>query len=498
MSSSKLNWERGGETDSIPVPTHPIVWTHFLSYFNPMQKREFINLKDQRLVKRGNKILDDLFRKSVHSIRRFTKTEADAKGCYRFLQNEQVSEPDILNTLVANCRAGCGGKFVLCIQDTTEINLGSHSNRITKDQYIGTTNAKGEQGLGFFLHPSLVVDAQTGVPYGYSDVKIWSRPLEFRSKHERQYNSLPIDQKESYKWIEVSKNTQSALGDVVEGMVIIADREGDIYEQFAVVPDEKTDLLIRCRTDRRLADGTKLFDCLSEQPSQGTYQVVIPAKQTRKQRTACIQVRYKRVEIAKPRSSRKTLAATVPLYVIEAKEIGYSGKDSICWKLLTTIEVSSLEVAKGCIEWYSWRWTIEEVFKLLKKEGYNIEASELEYASSIRKLCLMIMETVIKLFLMRLAYAQPETQLNAECCFSEDEQEFLEHQITALEGKTEKQKNPHQTNDLKRYVWAIARLGGWKGYESKRHPGITTLWIGLQHFKAAFEGWQLHRNVSTR
>ncbi|MEX1137321.1 MAG: IS4 family transposase, partial [Balneolales bacterium] len=471
---------------------------HFLVYLSTMQKREFTTLKDRRLVKRGNKILDDLFHRSVHSIRQFTNTEADAKGCYRFLQNDKASEADILTNLVGNCQAGCRGKFVLCIQDTTEINLGSHSNRIRKDHSIGTTNAKGEQGLGFFLHPSLVVDAQTGVPYGYSDVKIWNRPLTLSTKHERQYNSLPIEQKESYKWIEVSRNTQSALGDVVEGMVIVQDREGDIYEQFAVVPNERTDLLIRCRTDRRLADGTKLYSCLLEQPSQGTYQIVIPAKENRPRRTAHIQVRYKRVEIKKTGGSSKGTASTVPLYLIEAKETGYSGKDKICWRLLTTIEVSSLEVAKGCIEWYSWRWIIEEVFKILKKEGYNIEASELEYASSVRKLCLMIMETVIKLFLMRLAYAQPESELSADSCFSKEEQAFLEHQITALEGKTDKQKNPYKSKDLKRYTWAIARLGGWKGYESKRHPGITTLWIGLKHFKAAFDGWELHRNVSTR
>src|SRR5699024_5792248 len=137
-----------------------------------MQKREFTSLKDRRLVKRGNKILDDLFRTSVHSIRQFTKTEADAKGCYRFLQNSRVREEDILANMVANCRAGCRGKFVLRLQDTTEINLSSHSGRINKDSNIGTTNAKGEQGLGFFVHPSLVVDAVDGVPYGYCDVKI--------------------------------------------------------------------------------------------------------------------------------------------------------------------------------------------------------------------------------------------------------------------------------------------------------------------------------------
>jgi hypothetical protein len=41
-------------------------------------------------------------------------------------------------------------------------------------------------------------------------------------------------------------------------------------------------------------------------------------------------------------------------------------------------------------------------------------------------------------------------------------------------------------------------MGGWKGYEWKRHPGITTIWIGYKYFKAAMQGWQINRDVSTR
>lgn len=463
-----------------------------------MEKREITSLTDHRLLLRGNKIMEDLFRRSVHSIRQLTQNESDAKGFYRFLKNDRVSEKDILDNLISNCQVACKGKYVLCIQDTTEINLSSHSNRINKDDQIGTTNAKNDKGLGFFLHPSLVIDAQTGVPYGYSDVKIWNRPLSFKSKHERNYNRLPIEEKESYKWLEVSSNTQSSLSDKVEAMLIIQDREGDIYEQFATIPNEKTDLLIRARVDRYLADGTKLFSCLSDQSIQSTYQIVLPAKEKRKSRTATIEVRYKEIEITKTQSCSKNMPSSVKLYLVEAKETGYDQSDKICWRLLTTIPVMDAETARLCIDWYSWRWMIEEVFKILKKEGYNIEASELEYASSIRKMCLLIMETVIKLFLMRLAYAEPETKLSADSCFTELEQEFMEYQIKVLEGKTLKQKNPYQAKDLKRYVWVIARLGGWKGYESNRHPGITTLWIGLKHFKAAIDGWKIYRDVSTR
>ena len=454
-------------------------------------------MEDMRLIHRGNKIMEDLFRSGVQSIRQSAQTEADAKGFYRFLQNDRVSEEDIVSNMAVNCRAACAGKYVVCIQDTTQVNLSSHSGRINKNRDIGTTNGVN-QGLGFFLHPSLVLDAEQCIPYGYADVKIWNRPLNIITKFGRKYNALPIEQKESYKWIEVSKNTKEALSNVVKGMVIVQDREGDIYEQFCCIADEKTDLLIRSSTDRSLTDESKLFSSLSEESVQGDYEITIDAKNGRPRRKAKIEVRFKRVVIKRPQSADKKLPEAIALYAIEAREVGYKGKDGICWRLLTTIPVTDITIAKGCIEWYSWRWMIEEVFKVLKKEGYNIEASELEYAGSVRKESLLIMEVIIQLFLMRLASAEPEMELSADCCFTELEQEFMEHQIVALEGKTNKQKNPYKHKDLKRYVWGIARLGGWKGYESKRHPGITTLWTGLKLFKAAFAGWMIHRNVSTR
>jgi hypothetical protein len=474
------------------------VWTHLFVYFAVNMHREFTDLGDHRLLLRGNKILNDLFSRSVHSIRQLTDDDASAKGFYRFLLNERISEQELLSNLIGNCKAACSGRYVICFQDTTEINLSSHGNRINKSSGLGTTNANKVKGLGFFIHPSLVVDAENCIPYGYSDIKIWNRPLEFSSKFERQYQSLPIEEKESYKWIEASNNTKSALGDVVKGMLIVQDREGDIYEQFALIPDGHTDLLVRARSNRTLADKTKLFDCLSAYESAGYYELPVAAKGKRKKRTAKIEVRYRDIEIKSTKGTSKGLPTTVPLFMVEAKEVGYAGEDSICWRLLTTLPVESIEMAKACIEWYSWRWTIEEVFKILKKEGYNIEASELEYASSVKKLSILIMEVVIKLFLMRLCYAEPEIELSADSCFTAQEQEFLDHRIIRLEGKTQKQKNPYQAKDLKRYVWAIARLGGWKGYESKRHPGITTLWIGIKYFKASMQGWEIHKDVSTR
>lgn len=461
-------------------------------------QRNLTDLNDLRLLNRGNKILDELFKKGTHSIRQLTNNEASAKGFYRFLQNDNVSEEDIIYNLSSNCKAACKDKYVVCIQDTTEINLSTHRKRIKKDDYIGTTNANNNLGLGFLLHPSLVLDANEGIPYGYADIKVWNRSLEFKSKHERKYLTLPIEEKESNKWIEVSKNTKLALSNVAKGVLIVQDREGDIYEQFAIIPDAQTDLLIRAKSNRALGDKTKLFSCLSEEKCQGTYELIIDTKGSRKKRKAQIEIRYKEIEIQRTRSASRHVAQSIKLTLIEAREVGYTGLDKICWRLLTTLDVTDLKVAEACIEWYSWRWMVEEIFKILKKEGYDIEASELEYASSIRKMSLLIMEVVIKLFLMRLAYSEPEIKLSSDVCFSEKEEEFLEHQIKQMEGKTQKQKNPFKSKDLKRYVWIIARLGGWKGYESVRNPGITTLWTGIKQFKTAYSGWEISRNVSTR
>ena len=463
-----------------------------------MEDRQFKDLKDRRLLKRGNLIFDKLFKNSVHSIRQIAQSDSEAKSIYRFLQNDNVSEADIIKNMSANCISCCSDKVVLCIQDTTEVNLYNHKNRVKKDHCIGTTNA-AKGGIGFLIHPSFVLDAQTFVPYGFSDVKIWNRPLEKLTKKDRDYNKLPIEEKESYKWIESSIKSKKALSQAKE-IIIIQDREGDIYEQFGSVPDQKTHLLVRARANRTLSDKTKLFDYIANQPAKGQYLIELEGDKRRniKKREATLEVRYSEVTINKNDLSSKTAPKNITLYIIEAREIDATVENPICWRFLTTIKIDDLETALNCITWYTCRWIIEEVFRILKKEGFNIEASELTYAKSIRKLSLMMMETIVKLFLMQIAYDSPEQDIESQSCFSESELKCLEYQITTLEGKTEKLKNPYQNKDLKRYVWAIARLGGWKGYATERKPGITTLWIGIQKFSSIMQGWKLFEDVSRR
>ena len=95
-------------------------------------RRHFTDIKDARLLKRSNLILDSLFHNCVHSIRQLTQNDSQCKAVYRFLQNQRVSESALIKNMSSNCSALCKDKTVLCIQDTSEVNLYTHKKGLKK------------------------------------------------------------------------------------------------------------------------------------------------------------------------------------------------------------------------------------------------------------------------------------------------------------------------------------------------------------------------------
>lgn len=457
---------------------------------------------DARLDKRGNQIIRSLFVNGSHSIRKFSESSAAQKGNYRFLENEQTTEASIIKSMSERCAPFVKGKVVLSIQDTTEINLYNHKNRIRHDDTIGVTNAPNN-GLGYMLHPSLVVDAVSCFPYGFCHLHLFNRDLERQPKESRDkhlYKKLDIEEKESNKWLISSRAARENLKDAAM-VIIVQDREGDIYEQFATIPDERTHLLIRAKSDRSLPEGIKLFSKVSACEVAGTYSFDIEGdkRKGQKRRTAQMEVRFTEVEIKNNSRTAKESASTLKLFCVEAKEAGEPTEQKVCWRLLATLPVATLEEALLVIEWYSCRWMIEEVFRILKKEGFDIEASELEYGSSIRKLSLLMLDAIVKIFQMKITYeTDEEGEIPAGVCFDQVELECMTLQCKKLEGNTQKQKNPYKKSTLRYATWIIARLGGWKGYASERKPGITTLWIGLEKFYDTLNGYMLIKDVSAR
>ncbi len=445
---------------------------------------------DKRLDKRAAQLSSILYFGRSSSVHEITMTEAEQKAAYRFLSNEKVEEKILIDTAKERSSYLCEGKDVLVIQDTTEINLDNHRNRIQRGTGIGLTG--NNEDLGFFLHSSLVLDAHDETSLGFSDIQLWHRNED---KEQRDYKKLPIEDKESYKWIKASQESKQHLSQAVS-ITFIEDREGDIYEQFATIPDERTHLIIRSRDNRRLSGGGKLFEHLAAQPSAGSYSIEL-VKDIRKgveSRTATVEVRFCKVRIAKPQLLKKSeIADEIELNAVEVREVNGPEGSSIFWRILTTHTVITYEDAIRIINNYRQRWYTEQLFRLLKKKGFKIESSELESGWAIRKLTVMILNSALRVMQLLLAYNNEESQ-PIEQVFDEGEIKCLQQINNTLQGDTEKSKNKNNPKRLSWATWIIGRLGGWKNYNSKRPPGPIILKKGLDKFTAIYQGWQLAKN----
>jgi hypothetical protein len=422
-----------------------------------------------------------------------TSTEAEQKGAYRFLANDKAEEKILIETVKERSGYLCCGRDVLVIQDTTEINLDNHRNRLKHGTGIGLTG--NNKALGFFMHGSIVLDTADETMLGFSDVQLWHRDEQKQTKEERRYKSLPIEDKESYKWIQACIDSKKQLKEA-RSITFIEDREGDIYEQFAMIPDERTHLVIRCCRDRNLGDGGKLYERLAAQPPAGEYGIKL-VKDIRKgveSRSATVEVRYCKVSITKPKKVKNPkLPKTIEVYAVEVREKDVpAGCVPVLWRILTTHIVTSYGEALGIIKKYRLRWYIEQLFRLLKEKGFRIESSELETGWAIRKLTVMALNAALRVMQLLLANDNENSQPVAEV-FGEGEIACLEALNKTLQGDTEKSKNKHNPKLLSWAAWIIARLGGWKNYNSKRPPGPILLKKGLDKFNSIYQGWNMAR-----
>lgn len=445
------------------------------------------------LGKKGALISCAMFESQSAILNQFCETRADYVGACRFFNNPKVSLENLIQIGITPSVDAVQGQDVLCIQDTSEIELTHNSGKYRlSDPHLGPLTR--ETMCGFMLHPSLVLNASTGFPLALADIYIWNRKFGMGDKYERNYVSLPIEEKESYRWPERAIAAKEQLAKAKQ-VTIIADREADIYEEFALLPDQKTHLLIRSKAGRKLyGRSDKLFEAISAEPAAACITLEIKANKKRRNRTAKLEVRFLKVKLQRPQKGNKQLPDHVELHAIEVRELACSvpeGEEPIHWRLLTTHPVDNVEQALQIVQWYAWRWNIEQLFRILKTEGLQIQRSQLESGIALKKLCVMALQTALQIMQL-IADRDNESQQPATIIFSEEELIFMKALIlTKLNGKTSLQQNPHPESSLAWASWAMGRLGGWKGYPSESPPGPITMLRGLIKFQQLFEGLRL-------
>ncbi len=455
--------------------------------------RQAFGKKGAAIMKR----LEETFDKSVHKI---TLTRAECVAAYRFLNNFKVSESILVNKMMVKSKEATKDKHVICLGDTSEWNLMNHKNRLKLDSdKIGVLSDNST--YGFMSHNILGIDRETSDILGWLNIELFNRPID-NVPYTRDNASVSIEEKESFKWLKTSQKAKEISLKECTHALFITDRESDIYEYLSTIPDEKTDILLRAKHDRNVINEqgkrVKVFDDIRQQEKLGECTFEIKDNKKRKTRKARLEIKSAKYKIQRPKKKwlRDKYPEEIEMAMVYAKEINApQGEEPIAWYLWTTEQVDGLEDCIEKVNLYKLRWKVEEAHRLLKKEGFNLEDSELENPESIRKWLLMGMDTSLKVQQLKEA-RDGTTTVEVKEVFEEDEMKCLKHLNEVYEGATEKQKNPHPENSLAWASWIIARIGGWKGYTSQHKPGTITYKWGYEKFQTLMIGFRLNNPPS--
>ena len=205
--------------------------------------------------------------------------------------------------------------------------------------------------------------------------------------------------------------------------------------------------------------------------------------------TAEVELRAGTVCIARPNNPLLgDLPKAIELGLVEAREANPpAGKTPLLWRLLTTLPVASAEQAHEVVQLYRLRWRIEQTFRALKSDGLALDDSQVIDAERMFNLAAIGLAAAIRT--IQLVDARDGSPRPAADVIDETFAIALQRLSKKLEGKTQKQKNPHAPGSLAFVAWIVARLGGWNCYY--KPPGPKTMREGWNQLAARLEGYAL-------
>jgi len=368
----------------------------------------------------------------------------------RFLNNPAVTPAEMVVTARSRLKDRVAGREVLVIQDTTSL-------RDDGDKH------------SLYLHPAIAVDAADGALLGLLAADF----LRHDDAPKVHRHKRALQDKESRRWVDVIQQAADLREAGASSVMMIADREADFYEAFACRP-EGVEVLVRARHNRVLAGKIKLFQHAEAQTELGRVTVELPSGPTRRARSATIALRTCRVGIPRPKRNRAEWTAALPpsveLTLVEAREVDPpKGATALHWRLLSTRAAETLDCACTIVALYRRRWVIEQLFRTMKTQGFDIEAVPIRHDKPLKNLACATLIAAIQIQQMlhdRDGQAgRPMTDV-----FDAADQPTIEAIGKTLEGRTARQRNPHPSGSLAHATWICARLAGWNGYYDKAGP----------------------------
>lgn len=447
-----------------------------------------VDLGDGRLNERLKVIVESFSQKPNMSIPAACGERAKMEATYRFFDNPKVTLERILPSHYKNSVERIKDlKIALLVQDTTELDITRPHDQV-EDMGPVDNGAR----FGFFFHPLMAFDT-SGVPHGMVWSKCWTRAqaIEGEVKDKDRRKKLPIEKKESVRWIECVREARKVAEQCPDTLcVCIGDSESDIFAVFAEplnTTNGQMHLIVRGAYDRALADGTaKVLETVRSTPVLYEQHIEIrrresltsapksPRKKSRESRTALVNARATSVTI-NPGSG----FAPVTLNVVLVEEPNPENVDvPIQWLLLTTLPIDTLQAVRQVVEYYCHRWGIEVYFKTLKS-GCRIEKRYFQKYDRLRNSL-----AIYSLIAWRILYM---CRLGRECPDLDCEVVFEPCEWKAV-YMTVKNTIPSEVPKLNEMIRLVASLGGYV-IRPKTNPGIQTLWFGMQRVQDLALAW---------
>jgi hypothetical protein len=460
-----------------------------------------VSLGDPRLNKRLIKIADRLAEMPESSINQACNGWSETKAAYRFFQNENVCERDILAMHAEQTAERAKQlEIILAIQDTSYFSYTDHK-KTTGLGIISKTpgnHVKMLSATGIIMHTSFAVSTD-GLPLGILDQEIVARkplPEELRAKKKRSHNTyVAIEDKESFRWLKALKNTEGVARGAEVKVVTVCDREGDFYEFYELFHQLGASVLIRARGDRAINKNSRhseksdlgLWALMQSQPTLGTIEVEIPARNSKPARVATLETRVGSFTMSPPRNLLRHQTEDLPelslnaVYVVE--EHPPQGEEALEWMLVTDLSVMNFDEAVEKVRWYCLRWRIEVFHKILKS-GLNVEKCRLQTADRLIRYLTVMSIVAWRIYWITLI-ARTNPNLPCSSLLDEDEWKVLYSKI-------------HKTNSyptklpvMRDVVRWVAMLGGFLARKGDGEPGIISLWRGWKRLCDLSEGWNI-------
>ena len=377
-----------------------------------------MELGDERRHRRAQAILRARWAQPQASFYGSFDSWAAAKGAYGLLEHSRA--PLSLESVLAPHAEAtqtrmAAERVVLLPQDTTTLN------------YTGLRQTTGlgplgkASGRGLWLH-SLLAYRTDGVPLGVLQARSWARE-EVDPTDKRGRNAKSIDEKESGRWVEALRAAAAAARRMPQTqLVVITDREGDLYELHDAVQTGPRNLhtLIRAQHDRNLEGHQKLWAWMAGKTPRDTCPLDLPRRRGQSARTATVEIHWSPIVIESPKTGAKKGWPSLSLWAVWVHEPEPpQGVEPIDWMLLSDLPVRTASEAWEQVRWYRVRWGIEEWHRVLKT-GCNAEGREFKTAEHLQSVLAFDLIVAWRLLAcLKLGRTMP--QLSASVIYTEEE-----------------------------------------------------------------------------